>query len=69
MAFLVDRSEDRVANTFEFMVGNVDLETRRLTPFTASAAEAVDRELAACRDLDWQVPRFSPLGLRTGVPR
>jgi acyl-CoA thioester hydrolase len=67
MAFLVDRTQDRVANTFEFMVGNVDLETRRLVPFTASAAEAVDRELEASRRLDWEVPRFPALGLRQGV--
>jgi acyl-CoA thioester hydrolase len=69
MAFLVDRTEDRVANTFEFMVGNVDLETRRLTPFTASAADAVDRELEVSRGLAWEVPRFPALGLREGVAR
>lgn len=69
MAFLVNRTEGRVANTLEFMIGNVDLDTRRLTPFTASGAEAVDRELEASRDLDWEVPRFRQLGLRQGVPR
>lgn len=43
MAFLVTRTEDTLANTFEFVLGNVDLEGRRLTPFTDSVAEAVER--------------------------
>lgn len=67
MAFLLDRTQGRVANTFEVMVGNVDLGTRRLTPFTASAVAAVDRELDAHRRLGWAVPRFPPTGLRQPV--
>lgn len=67
IAFLLDRSRSRVANTFEFVLGNVDLGTRRLTPFDAEAAAAVDRELDAHRRLEWEVPRFAPLGLRQGV--
>ena len=67
MAFLLDRTRGRVANTLEFVLGNVDLDTRRLTPFTEAAAAAVDRELDAHRRLDWEVPRFTPLGVRQGV--
>ena len=66
MAFLVNRTEDTLANTFEFVLGNVDLEERRLTPFTASAAEAVDREIEQHHHLDWEVPVFSTTGLRRG---
>jgi len=67
LAFLLDRTQGRVANTLEFVIGNVDLDTRRLTPFSVAAAEVLDRELDAHRGLDWEVPRFAPLGLRQGV--
>lgn len=67
MAFLLDRSRGRLANTLEFMLGNVDLDSRRLAPFTETAAAALDRELEAHRRLDWEVPRFAPMGLRHGV--
>lgn len=66
MAFLVSRTEDTLANTFEFVLGNVDLDERRLTPFAASAADAVDREIEQHHHLDWEVPVFSTTGLRRG---
>lgn len=68
MAFLLDRTRRRVANTLEFVIGNVDLETRRLTPFTETAASAVDRELDAQLHLDWQVPRVHAVGPAAGRP-
>lgn len=66
MAFLVSRTEDTLANTFEFVLGNVGLDERRLTPFAASAADAVDREIEQHHHLDWEVPVFSTTGLRRG---
>lgn len=67
MAFLLDRTRGHVANTFEVMVANVDLGTRRVTPFTDAAAAAVDRELDAHRRLGWAVPRLPAMGLRQSV--
>lgn len=69
MAFLVNRTERLLANTFEFVLGNVDLEVRRLAPFTVSAAAAVDREIEQHRHLDWDVPAFPATGLRRPVAR
>lgn len=69
MAFLVNRTERQLANTLEFMVGNVDLEDRRLTPFTAQAAGAIDKEIDQHRDLGWQVPRFGAMGLSRSTER
>lgn len=64
MAFLVNRTERVLANTFEFVLGNVDLDERRLTPFAGPAADAVDREIEQHCDVGWEVPVFAPTGLR-----
>lgn len=66
MAFLVNRTERLLANTFEFVLGNVDLDERRLTPFSAPAAAAVDREIEQHCHVGWEVPVFAPTGLRRG---
>lgn len=67
MSFLVDRTAGRVANTLELMVGNVDLETRRLAAYDPEAADVLDRTIAEHARLDWDVPRPGPVGLRQRV--
>ena len=44
-SFLVDRTMGRVANTCHFVLGNVDLTTRRMVPFLPAAARFLDQEI------------------------
>jgi acyl-CoA thioester hydrolase len=61
MAFLIDRTRNRLANTLEFVLGNVDMEARRLVAYDDGMAACLDQELARGASLDWEVPIFGRL--------
>lgn len=64
MAFLLDRQQRRLANTLEFVLGNVDISQRRMAPYDDDMAARVDEEIARGAGLDWEVPAFGGLGVR-----
>jgi acyl-CoA thioester hydrolase len=64
MFFLLDDSEGRLANTFEFVSAHVSLESRRSVPFSPEIAAAIDEQIALVRSLDWQLPLSGVLGLK-----
>jgi acyl-CoA thioester hydrolase len=53
---MVDRTNRRVANTFEFVTVHVDLEQRRPTPIPPDIAERIDAMLAEHEALPWPAP-------------
>lgn len=56
MWLMVDRTNRRLANTFEFVTVHVDLEQRRPAPIPAEVAERIDAMLAEHAELPWPAP-------------
>lgn len=61
--FLVDLTNQRLADTFEFVSVHVDLDARRATPFPPAVAERLDALVGAGRAVPWPAPRCGALGL------
>ena len=68
MAFLVDDTTERLASTLEVTATHVDLTSRRVVPFAADVADAVDRERART-DVDWLAPVCGAMGIRARAAR
>lgn len=64
ISIIVNRSTGRIANTLEVLEGHVDLVGRRATSFPEDVAGAIDAEVAAHRELGWQVPLSGAIGVR-----
>jgi acyl-CoA thioester hydrolase len=59
--WMINTSTGKMAATSEVLVANADLEARRTTPFTDEVVASMDRHIAECDALGWQVP------LATGI--
>lgn len=64
MAFMVNATTRRLANTFEVTMAHVDLEARRTIPFSESTALALDRQVEADDRLAWPAPTCGVMGVR-----
>jgi acyl-CoA thioester hydrolase len=64
MAFLLDRTNQRLASTLEAVLVHVDMDTRRPTPIPADVAERWDRHVAVSREMSWQPPVCGAMGVR-----
>lgn len=65
MSFLVDRRNNRLANTLEVVFVHVDMHTRRSAPFPDDVADALDTLVATSDALDWAAPRCGIMGARS----
>jgi acyl-CoA thioester hydrolase len=66
MAFVVDRSNRRLACTFEDTLVHVDLATRRPRDLPEDIATRLDAMLAEHRGLAWAPPVCGVMGVRRG---
>lgn len=64
MAFLLDRTHERLSNTLEIVLVHVDMDTRRATPMPADIAAGWDRHVALSDALDWPAPVCGAMGIR-----
>ncbi len=64
MAFLVDRTNDRLANTLELVLVHVDLESRRVTPMPDDIADGFDRYVQQSAEQTWEAPVCGVMGVR-----
>ena len=64
MAFLLDRTSERLAATLEFTVAHVDLGTRRVSVWPVHIVDAIDRLVADAADLAWRAPVTRGMGVR-----
>jgi acyl-CoA thioester hydrolase len=64
MAFLLDRTHGRLANTLELVLVHVDLDTRRATPMPEDVAAGFDRYVAETSALGWAAPVCGAMGAR-----
>lgn len=62
--YLLDRDNERLANTFEFLTAHVSLDTRRTTEFSPEVADLLDADIAASDAMDWDAPLSGALRLR-----
>ncbi|MGW1026793.1 thioesterase family protein [Streptomyces sp. NPDC002577] len=65
MAFLLDRTHERLAHTLELVLVHVDLDTRRATPIPDDIAAGFDRHIAEDAGLDWPAPVCGVMGIRS----
>ena len=65
---LVNVTTGAVATSFEALLGNVSLETRRLCPAPAEVAEAANAEVAAGRAAGWEALELPPIRIRRDGP-
>ncbi len=64
MAFLLDRTNNRLAFTMELVAVQVDVATRRATAFPPRVEESIDRALAEDAALGWPAPVSGVMGIR-----
>jgi acyl-CoA thioester hydrolase len=64
MAFLLDRTNRRLANTLELVLVHVDMDTRRPVPMPDDIASGFDRWLAEDARLPWAAPVCGVMGVR-----
>ncbi|MEJ7635080.1 thioesterase family protein [Aeromicrobium sp.] len=64
MAFVLDRTRERLAFTFEDMLVHVGMDTRRTQDFPDDIATALDGTIAAAAGLDWHAPVCGVMGIR-----
>lgn len=67
ISVIVNRSAGRIANTLEVLEGHVGLVSRRATSFPEDIAGAIDAEVAAHRELPWEVPLSGAIGVRRPI--
>lgn len=65
MAFLLDRTHDRLANTLELTLVHVDMDTRRAIPMPDDIADGFDRYIAEDARLRWTAPVCGAMGIRS----
>lgn len=64
MAFLLDRTNQRLANTLELVLVHVDMDTRRPVSMPDDIASGFDRWLADDAVVSWAAPVCGVMGLR-----
>ncbi|WP_405137155.1 thioesterase family protein [Nocardia sp. NBC_01388] len=64
VSYLLNLTTSEVANSFEFLAVNIDLESRRPAPFPEDIAERLDRRIAATEACGI-TPEYGVLELRT----
>jgi acyl-CoA thioester hydrolase len=64
MAFLVDGTNERLANTLELVLVHVDLESRRATPMPDDIADGFYRYVQQSAELTWEAPVCGVMGVR-----
>ncbi len=64
IAFVVDRTHDRLAATCEAVLVHVGFDTRRPEPFPDDVAAALDAEVARSDALGWAAPVCGVMGVR-----
>ncbi len=62
--WMINTSTGKIAATSEVLVANADLEARRTAPFEPAAVESMDRHIATCDALGWEVPTAQPIRLK-----
>lgn len=62
--FLVDVTNERIADTFEWVAAHVDLAAREAAPFPSDVAARLDAIIAADAARDWPAPVCGAMGLR-----
>jgi acyl-CoA thioester hydrolase len=63
LRFLVDVTNERIADTLELVSVFVDLEARQAAPFPRKTAAAIDHLIATNDALDWSAPVCGAMGL------
>lgn len=63
--WMINTSTGKIAATSEVLVANADLEERRTTPFEPRIVEAMDRHIAECDAMGWEVPTARPIEFRS----
>lgn len=64
MAFLVDDDTEKVVYSLEVVTPHVDLTTRRVVPFEADLAAAIDAEMARTAERTFTLPLSGTMGVR-----
>lgn len=64
MAFILDRSNERLACTMEIILVHVGMDTRRPAAFPADIAAGWDRLVADSASLGWPAPTCGAMGIR-----
>lgn len=64
IAFLLDRSNERLAGTVEIVLVHVGMDTRRPIPFPSYVAAGWDRLIAESSELAWRAPTCGAMGVR-----
>jgi acyl-CoA thioester hydrolase len=64
MAFLLDRTRERLSCTLELTIVHVDMDTRRPVPFPEDIAAGFDRWVDASGALGWLAPVCGAMGVR-----
>ena len=64
MAFLLDRSRERLANTLELTLVHVDMDSRRPIPMPPDVASGFDRHIASSDAITWPAPVCGVMGVR-----
>jgi len=64
MAFLLDRTRERLSNTLELTLVHVDMDTRRPVPMPEDIAAGFDSLVDASRALTWPTTACGAMGVR-----
>lgn len=64
MVFLLDRTREKLAFTYEDTLVNVDMATRRSVAFPDDIAASLDQAIAEVSDLGWPAPVSGAMGIR-----
>ena len=64
MAFIMDRSDDRLACVFETLIVHVNMDTRRAEPFPEDIAAGLDRHIVSDTAVAWAAPTSGSIGIR-----
>lgn len=64
MQFLINKTRNELANTFESMSLSVDMATRKVVPYPPHVADLLDARLRIDRALNWAVPLASAMAPR-----
>lgn len=66
MYWMVNDTQEKVAATSQVLVGNADLNKRRLTPFSDEVAQRLDGHIAHCDELGWYAETTGGIELNAG---
>jgi acyl-CoA thioester hydrolase len=69
MAFLLDQTRRRLANTLELTLVHVNMDSRRPVPMPPELAEGFDRHIDSDRSIPWPAPTCGVMGIQRRTAR